>query len=201
MASDPRPIRNGIFPPEFFLRNTLKVAQALLGAKLTTTIGGKITSGMIVEVEAYHGPKDQASHAYRGRTKRNEVMFWEGGHCYVYLIYGMHHCVNVVTGSEGEGSAVLIRALEPLDGLALMRRRRQVSNDRLLTNGPGKLCQALGIDLRAQGQDLRSSALIRLAPYLSVRSSDCVASERIGISRSQDLPWRFFIRGNPWVSI
>lgn len=187
-------------PKSLFQKPAIEVAKKLLGAKLVTNTSGVRTSGMIVEVEAYHGPHDQASHAYGGPTKRNEVMFWDGGFCYVYLIYGMHYCVNVVTGRAGEGSAVLIRALEPLEGISAMKRRRGVSSERLLTNGPGKLCQALGIDLKMLGENLLTSDTIRIEALCKVPPRFRAASQRIGISRSKELLWRLFIRDNPWVS-
>lgn len=184
----------------FFNRPTLTVAPKLLGAKLATCRNGVCTSGMIVEVEAYRGDIDQAAHSYGPRTPRNEVMFLEGGRCYVYFIYGMHHCVNVVTEPEGSGAAVLIRALEPIEGIEIMKRRRGVKNLRELTNGPGKICQALGIDKKMLGQHFLSSTAIRLESYRRIPGAMIGQSTRIGISKSKHLPWRFYIKGNAWVS-
>lgn len=184
----------------FFNQPTLKVAKALLGAKLSTFVKGVETSGIIVEVEAYHGGIDRASHSYGGPTGRNQVMFMEGGYCYVYLIYGIHHCVNVVTEPSGVGAAVLIRALEPLEGIESMRRRRKSKDIVSLTSGPGKLCQALGIDKRLSGEHFLASNLISLTPYCKVSASNIGASRRIGISKSTELEWRYFIEGNQFVS-
>lgn len=190
----------------FFEKSTLIVAKQLLGMELSTRIRGKKTSGIIVEVEAYRHKIDQASHTYRGKTKRNEVMFKHGGHCYVYFIYGKYFCVNVVTEKEGIGSAVLIRAIEPLNGIQTMKRRRrmnQAASKKLpekLTNGPGKLCQALGIDGRLSGEDLLNSSAIYLRPALRLKSKQIGRSTRIGITKSTELKWRFFIKNNSWVS-
>lgn len=199
------PCKKGAFSATHLTKPTLTVAKALLGQRLVTTVGGQTTAGMIVEVEAYGGSceqgiRDRACHAFRGRTQRNEVMFWAGGHCYVYFIYGMHHCVNVVTEGEDTGSAVLIRALEPIDGIATMRERRGNVALESLTNGPGKLCQALGIDRTLCGEFLPTSKLIRIEPHQRISRSKIGASKRIGISQSKSLPWRFFLRGNPYVS-
>ncbi|RIL10825.1 MAG: DNA-3-methyladenine glycosylase [Proteobacteria bacterium] len=188
------------FSDAFFLKPTIQVAKKLLGAKLTTTIGGKSASGMVVEVEAYGGSKDRACHAFSGPSKRNQVMFQSGGRCYVYLIYGMHYCVNVVTEAEGVGSAVLIRAVEPLEGHDLILKRRghaRISPN--ITNGPGKLCQALGIDLSLLGDSYTRSSKIRLEPYQKIGDSNIGISKRIGITKSAALPWRFFIKDHPFV--
>ncbi len=190
----------------FFLKPTLLLAESLLGKKLITWKKDKRTgrstevSGMIVEVEAYTQDGDMASHSWRGKTPRNRVMFQAGGHCYVYFIYGMHHCINVVSESEGTGAAVLIRALQPISGLHIMQRRRHVKNPLLLTNGPAKICQALGISKAMCGEHFLRSKRIQLRTFRKVKKSHIVRSKRIGISRSQDLPWRFSIRNNPWVS-
>jgi len=190
----------GRLPQKFFAPPTLTVAKKLLGAKLFTCRNGRRTSGMIVEVEAYRADIDEACHGFRGRTTRNEVLFWDAGYCYVYFIYGMYHCVNVVTEKAGLGAAVLIRALEPLEGLSTMQQRRATSNLYQLTSGPGKLCQALAIDSKMSGQHFLSSKLIGLEPCKIIPQSRIGISTRIGISKSQHLPWRFFIKDNPWVS-
>jgi len=187
----------------FFLKPTLQVAKNLLGMKLSTYVLGKTTSGIIVEVEAYQGDIDQASHAFRGKTKRTEIMFGEGGFCYVYFIYGMYYCVNVVTEKAGFGSAVLIRALEPLEGLETMKKRRKLKRETSgfsLTNGPGKLCQALAIDKGLNGENLLKSAKINLTPFKNFSNSKIGVSHRIGISKSKELPWRFFLKDNEYVS-
>lgn len=190
---------------EFYTRNLLIVAKDLLGKILVKKINGKVISGRIVEVEAYHGDYDQASHAFNGKTKRNEVMFNEGGYLYVYFTYGAHFCANVVVGKKGKGIAVLIRAVEPMMGIDIMSKNRfgKVKlNDKEkfnLTNGPGKLCQAFGIDRHNNGTDLTGKEVFILnQPKL--KSKEIAKGKRIGITRSVDLPWRFFIKGNPYVS-
>lgn len=159
-------------------------------------------SGRIVEVEAYGGAEDGASHAARGQTPRTEPVFGPSGVLYVYLIYGMHHCANVVTGREGEGQAVLIRAIEPLEITPAMRSARpKARTDRDLTNGPGKLCAALGIDLSHDGASLLDAKnMLRLAPGDPVSSQNIVTDTRIGITKATELPWRWYVRENLWVS-
>ncbi len=159
-------------------------------------------AGRIVEVEAYLGELDPASHTYRGRTKRNEVMFREGGHLYVYFTYGMHFCSNVVTGEEGVGHAVLLRALEPVEGIPLMARRRKTSAAlvRELCSGPAKLCQAFALTRKYNGVDLCGSDIWieqRDPPH---RRGQIGASPRIGISRGKEFAWRFVILGSPYLS-
>ena len=127
-------------------------------------------------------------------------MFWEPGHCYVYLIYGMHYCFNIVTEKRDFGAAVLVRALEPIDGVALMHKRRKQSDQRSLTNGPGKLCQALGIDKGFLGEHLLQSTKIRLERDVTYPASSIAVRTRIGISQATDLPWRFYVKNNPFVS-
>lgn len=154
-----------------------------------------------MEVEAYLGENDPACHAARGITKRNEVMFRSPGHCYVYLIYGMYHCVNVVSDPEGVGSAVLIRAIEPIEGLEVMRRRRGASVKPVdLARGPGRLCEALAISTRLSGEHLADSSRIWIEPHVTFKPSQIDASGRIGISAGQELPLRFFVKDSLWVS-
>lgn len=188
--------------PSLFKRDTIKVARSLLGSKLVTSYRGVETSGMIVEVEAYLGSEDPACHAARGKTKRNEVMFRAPGHCYVYLIYGMYHCVNVVTDPEGVGSAVLIRAIEPLTGIDAMRRRRGGARvpTSLLARGPGRLCEALAITTSLSGHHFQESPRIWLEPHARFSNKEIHASGRIGISAGKELPLRFFVADSPWVS-
>jgi DNA-3-methyladenine glycosylase len=156
-----------------------------------------------VEVEAYPGRGDPASHSYRGRTPRNEVMFARGGHLYVYFTYGMHFCANVVTGREGEGCAVLIRAVEPVAGGARMVRNRGLKREpvvpRLLTGGPARTCQALGITGFDNGTDLTGGKIFLLRGE-AVPDDAVAASTRIGISSAKGRKWRFFLRENPFVS-
>jgi DNA-3-methyladenine glycosylase len=167
-------------------------ANALIGwTLLVDGVGGRI-----VEVEAYDRD-DAASHSYRGKTARNAVMFGEAGHLYVYRSYGIHWCANVVCGPVGHAAAVLLRALEPTEGLELMRRRRGTSDDRLLCSGPGRLTQALGLSGADDGADLR-------APRFHLRPPDRAPaverSPRIGITRATELEWRYVEAGTSWSS-
>ena len=186
-------------PRAFYLRPTLTVARDLPGTYLVRRSGKRLLIVRIVEVEAYLGARDPASHAFRGRTARNDVMFWKGGHLYVYFTYGMHYCCNVVTEKEGRGMAVLIRAGEPVAGLTAMMRRRKTSDPALLCSGPARLCQALGIGRRENGTDLCGDEIWiagdprRGGPRLG-------RSTRIGIREGREHRWRFYIRGNPHVS-
>jgi DNA-3-methyladenine glycosylase len=169
-------------------------------------------AGKIVETEAYD-QSDAASHSYRGRTPRTDVMFGRAGRLYVYFTYGMHYCCNVVTGPEGHGSAVLIRAVEPLAGIEMLRANRagklaavtqnggrDAVSDINLTNGPAKFCQAFGIDKSWNGHDLSQSPLWLEFSELPVPDVQVVQTTRIGIRQAADVPWRFYIRGNPYVS-
>lgn len=166
---------------------------------LVSTVGGEETSGRIVEVEAYPGPHDPASHAAAriGRTRRNDPMFGPAGTLYVYRIYGIHWCLNVVTGSVGEPAAVLVRALEPLSGEDIMARRR--GGSRALTSGPGRLCQALGVDSALNRHDLRTPPL-RLVSGDPIPDRDVAACGRIGIREARDWPLRFLVRNDPHLS-
>ncbi len=173
-----------------FLRGPVAdVAPQLLGCVLERELDGQLLRGRIVEVEAYD-QTDAASHSYRGKTERTAVMFGPAGHLYVYFTYGMHYCCNIVVGEDGYGAAVLLRALEPLDGLDVMRERRGGRPDAELTNGPAKLCQAFGIDRGLSGHDLHQPPL-RLLPGEPVAMGDVLATPRIGISQAKDVPWRF----------
>lgn len=187
-------------PSDFnFLDGTAEeVAPRLLGCVLLRHHGNEIVSGMIVETEAYD-QTDAASHSYRGETARTSVMFGEAGHLYVYFTYGMHYCANVVTGKKGHGSGVLIRALEPIDGEDVMQLKRGNKPTRQLTNGPAKLCQALDIDMRLSRHDLTKPPLqLIIKPPLDKK--DIVQTVRVGISQAKDVPWRFYIKGNSYVS-
>ncbi len=207
MSGDRRALRP--LPPDFYARAADDVARDLLGAVLVSTTGGALASGRIVETEAYMGPHDPASHAAEriGRTARNAVMFGPPGIAYVYLIYGLHWCLNAVTGEEGYPAAVLIRAVEPLDGIEVMRRRRWGSGgaamrrrpDRELTAGPARLAEALAIDGALNGHPLQAAPLV-LAAGEPVDAAEIEAAPRVGVTRAADWPLRFFIRGNPWVS-
>ncbi len=190
-------------PRSFYTRPALLVAKDLLGKILVRKIGRIILSGTIVEVEAYRGAKDPASHAYHGRTKRNEVMFREGGYLYVYFTYGMHFCANIVTGKQGVGEAVLIRALEPVTGIEVMKRNRGFAKvagmKHTLTNGPAKLCQAFGVKGIDNGTDLLGNKIYLMAGE-SIPKSNIGTSGRVGISRGKEMQWRFFIKENKWIS-
>ncbi len=197
-------------PRRFYTRPTLTVARDLLGLFLVRRIGGQLLVGKIVEVEAYLGEKDPASHAYRGKTRRNEVMFREGGYLYVYFTYGMHFCCNVVTESEGKGRAVLLRAVEPVAGFGEMIRNRSASSGtppaqrdalaRWLCSGPARLCQAFRIGRRENGTDLCAGS-IWIAKARGPNQRIAIGrSPRIGISGAREKRWRFTLKGNPFVS-
>jgi DNA-3-methyladenine glycosylase len=185
----------------FYEQPTVKVARQLLGKYLVRKHGEGTTVGRIVETEAYVGPEDKACHASRGRTLRNEVMFGPAGHAYVYFIYGFHYMLNVVTETVDHPAAVLIRALEPVEGIALMKRRRQSQVLRSLTSGPGKLCEAFAIDRTLNGTDTCGGVL-----YVEDRGDPVprlLARPRIGVDYAgkwKDKPWRFVLRGNEFVS-
>jgi DNA-3-methyladenine glycosylase len=174
-----------------------EVAPRLLGCILERQIDGQIVRVKIVETEAYD-ETDVASHSYRGRTPRTDVMFGPAGHLYVYFTYGMHYCCNVVVGGEGHGAAVLIRAVEPLDGIGIIEERRGKSGPDA-TNGPAKLCAALGVNKTLNGHDLATEPL-KLIEQPSLPKSAITQTTRIGLSKGKDVPWRFYITGNPYVS-
>ena len=186
----------------FYARSPLVVAPLLLNKLLVTSDG---RAGRIVEVEAYWGAQDPASHAYRGQTVRNSTMFRRGGHLYVYRSYGMHWCANVVCGPPGEAQAVLLRALEPVHGLDLMRaarwRGQKRQDDRDLCRGPGRLCEALGITKSHDGADLTGrSAPVWVADDGVPPPESPQGSARVGISVGTDLPWRFAVGDHPCLS-
>lgn len=188
----------------FYAQETITVARQLLGCFLVHQQGKETTLGRIVETEAYLW-NDPAAHAFVGKTKRNSVLFGPVGHAYVYFIYGMHYCVNAVTGQEGKGEAVLIRALEPLQGIPVMQKRRQTDNLSLLCNGPARLTQALDITLSLNGAPLFDGELqiwspdSLLSPSLS-ETAEIVETTRIGISKARELPLRFYLKGSRSIS-
>jgi DNA-3-methyladenine glycosylase len=204
-------LRGETLPRAFYMQPTLRVARLLLGKVLVHEGAKTLLAGRIVEVEAYRGPADRAAHSYGGRrSARNEAMYGAGGFAYVYLIYGVHHCFNVVCQPEGVPEAVLIRALEPVAGLSLMRRRRRLrgggvgtpatlTSDRLC-RGPGSLCRAMGIDRRHDGVDLtRGTLRILDAPDVAAAAR----SRRIGVAYAGPdavRPWRLYVAGHPCVS-
>jgi DNA-3-methyladenine glycosylase len=194
---------------DFFNRDTLIVARELLGRRLVRRPDERGSqelplSGRIVEVEAYVGETDHACHARCGRTKRNAAMYGPPGHAYVYFVYGMHYCLNVVTGREGFPAAVLIRALEPLEGIGVMRERRGGRPDVQLTSGPARLCQALGIDRGFDGMDLCvPDSHLFVEQDGAVPDGQVVTGPRVGVRGDETaltVPWRFYIRDNRYVS-
>lgn len=162
-------------------------------------IRGKILSGRIVEIEAYIG-NDPASHAAHGKTERNKIMFENGGMSYVYFTYGMHFCFNIVTEKKGFPAAFLVRALEPIDGIESMKKLRKTDDIRNLTNGPAKLCQAMRIDRKLNGIRLNAEKLFLADDGFMVHAKDIGTSSRIGIKVGTDRKWRFFLKGNEFVS-
>jgi len=184
----------------FYERDVVDVARDLLGKLLVREVEGKRLVGRIVEVEAYRGRDDPASHAYRGRTKRNEVMFGKPGLAYIYLAYGVNWCLNITSEPEGEPAAVLIRAVEPLEGIEEMMANRQVSNLKNLTNGPGKLTKAFKIDRSLNGWDVTKGEILYIVYPDEEEEFEIGVSARIGIKFGLDKPWRFFIKNNPFVS-
>lgn len=174
-------------------------AKRLLGCILEREIDNQIIRVKIVETEAYD-QTDAASHSYGGRTPRVETMFGPAGHAYVYFTYGMHYCCNIVAGEEGYGAGVLIRAVEPITDPATIEKRRGGKKGIHATNGPAKLCQALGIDIAMNGHDLSKFPLM-LIVQPKLPAPDIVTTSRIGISKAKDVMWRFYIRDNPYVSV
>ncbi|MEA2714686.1 MAG: DNA-3-methyladenine glycosylase [Gemmatimonadales bacterium] len=192
--------RAATLPVAFFRRPTEVVAQDLLGMVVVSTVGDELTAARIVETEAYLGYDDPASHGYRHRRNaRNQALFGPPGSWYVYLSYGMHWCANLVCQRTGLASAVLLRALEPLDGLDVMRRRRGPVPDRELCSGPGKLCQALGISRHLDGRRIAESQVVVNRPRSEEENTIAVTS-RIGITKAADWPLRFVVAGSPWLS-
>jgi len=183
---------------EFYARDTVTVAKGLLGKVLIRRLKGEELVCKIVETEVYYGKGDPASHAARGPTPRSVVMFGPPGRAYVYFNYGVHHLFNIVTEPDGQAGAVLIRALEPLDGVDIMMKNRPVDKEVNLTNGPGKLCQALGITLKENGRDLFGEDLFLCDGDGTV--FDIVAAPRIGISAGRADLYRFYIKNNLFVS-
>jgi DNA-3-methyladenine glycosylase len=187
-------------PRSFFARSSTEVAPDLLGRVLVRVLpDGTRLVARLVEVEAY-GPDDPASHAYRGPTPRNLVMFGPPGHLYVYFTYGMHFCSNVVTGSAGVGSAVLLRAAQPLEGLEAMAERRGIDAPTLLCAGPGRLTQAMAISRPENGVDLVRDGALHLRSGEPVPRRLVERTSRIGVNVGTERPWRFYERGNAFVS-
>lgn len=192
--------RAATLPVRFFARPAEAVARELIGTVMRSTIGGLVTSGTIVETEAYLGAIDPASHGYLGRrNQRNAAIFGPPASWYVYLSYGMHWCANLVAAREGEAAAVLIRALEPLEGIEVMRARRNGVADRHLCAGPGRLCQALGITRRLDGSMMTGSPVTVFRGDV-IDADTIVTSPRIGITKAADWPLRFVLAGTRWAS-
>jgi DNA-3-methyladenine glycosylase len=187
-------------PRSFYARDPVVVARAVLGRLLVHDSPQGRVSGFIVEAEAYGGAGDPASHAYRGRTARNAAMFGEPGHAYVYFTYGMHHCLNLVTGTTGKASAVLVRALEPMDGDELMRERRGAVATLRLARGPGNVARALGLTRAHDGLDLVEGPLWLADPPPRRGGHRIACRPRIGIRVALDRAWRCFLAGHPCVS-
>lgn len=182
----------------FFTQNAPELARSLLGMTLVHETVDGITSGMIVETEAY-SQEDAASHSFNGETLRTKAMFGPGGHAYIYFTYGMHYCFNVVSGPAGHGQGVLIRALEPLEGIEIMKQRRNKDDSKILCNGPAKLVQAMGITKNDYGSPLFEGKL-RIESYRLMKSKDIQTGPRIGISKERDKKWRFCVKNNNFVS-
>lgn len=197
--------QNLVLTRKFFIRPVLVVAKDLLGKVLIKKDGNRVLAARIIEVEAYDGKVDKASHSFNGKTKRNEVMFNEGGYFYVYFTYGAHFCCNVVTGKRNNGEAVLIRAVEPLLGINKMienRFGRELKSEKEiynLTSGPGKVCKAFGFNKEHSGLDLTNSSVF-IVNQPKLKKNMIGVSKRIGITKSVSLPWRFLEIGNPYLS-
>ena len=187
----------------FFKRPTLKVAEGLLGKYLVVKRGGRIFAGKIVETEAYIGEDDLACHASKGRTNRSETLYQKAGAIYVYLVYGMYHCLNIVTEREHFPSAVLIRAVEPVDGIEVMKKLRKTDALRNLASGPGKLCMAFGIDKKMNGQNVFGVEIYIEDRGEKIIAKDIVRAKRVGVDYAgacAHYPWRFYIKDNEFVS-
>jgi DNA-3-methyladenine glycosylase len=207
-----------LLPRDFYARPSVELARALLGRLVVADDAGGLCAGLIVETEAYGGPDDLASHARAGMTRRTAPMFGPPGHAYVYLVYGMHECLNVVAESDGRAGAVLIRALAPVLGVDLMRRRRAraADPDHLLASGPARLAQALGVTRALDGHDLTLGRRLWIADSTGwvgtegvdradgVTVAEVASGPRVGVAYAGDrwsgVPWRFWLAGNPAVS-
>ncbi len=196
-----------ILPQSFYEKDdVVSIAKDLLGKIIRTEINGNITTGIIVETEAYRGPDDRGCHAYNHRiTPRTKTMYMKGGHAYVYICYGMHPMMNVVTGPEGSAHAVLIRAIEPTSGNDMMVQRRGMEKlTPTTTNGPGKLAVALGIEKSMDACLLNGSAPITILDGITIQADNMYSGPRVGMTKHvgdcAHRPWRFYIKDNPWVS-
>jgi DNA-3-methyladenine glycosylase len=178
----------------------IQAAPLLLGWILSRQLPEGMVKLKIVETEAYH-QEDPASHSYKWRTARTAPMFKAGGHIYVYFTYGMHYAIKIVVGAEGVGEGVLLRAAEPIEGIEILAKNRGISDIKKLASGPGRLTQAIGItDTSLSGKILNKSSILLEPPREKLKSKDIIAGPRIGISQNKDVPWRFYIKNNPFVS-
>ncbi|MFY0652631.1 MAG: DNA-3-methyladenine glycosylase [Cyclobacteriaceae bacterium] len=197
-------IRENKIKREYFLgENVIEIARDLIGRTLVSSVDGKLCKGLIVETEAYRGYDDKACHANNGRrTKRNEVMYGQGGHAYVYLCYGIHHLFNIVTNKKGKADAVLVRAMHPIEGEDMMQTRFSAPK-KLLGKGPGVLTKAMGITTELSGEDLSSDRIWIESGIQNRDDLDIVTCKRVGVDYAEedaDLPWRFYLNGNEHVS-
>ena len=188
-----------VLPKKFYLRSAVIVAKDLIGKYIFRNTGKEILSGIIVETEAYTGRNDPAAHSYNGKTPRNEVMFDEGGAAYVYFIYGNHFCFNVVTCKKGTPSAVLIRGVEPVNGIDAMKKNRGTDDLYNLTDGPGKFTKAFEINRSINGEDLSGDKIYITEPVLK-KEFVILKSKRIGITKNADKLYRFYAKDNKFVS-
>jgi DNA-3-methyladenine glycosylase len=191
--------------PDFYLgADVLEISRNLLGKILITHVDNEVTAGKIVETEAYCGLSDRASHAYPNKlTPRNRIMFEAGGVTYIYFVYGIHHMFNIVTGGKGLPNAILVRALEPVEGMKIMLRRRGKDAINRIASGPGSLCLAMGIDMSFYGLSLQSDKIWIEEQRQLIPQSEIVATTRIGVDYAGEdafLNWRFYIKNNPWIS-
>jgi len=193
-----------ILPVSFYSRPTLKVLEDLIGKVLVRKSEEGLTSGVIVEAEAYTGEDDPASYAFSGRTKRSEIMYGPSGRAFVHFTYGMHHMLNLVTEREEYPAAILIRALEPREGISLMKKRRKTEELISLCSGPAKICQAFGIDRSHNGVSLfssRSPLFIKEGEKRGKRKEELTWKSRIGIQEGKERLWRAYLKGSPFISI
>ena len=188
-------------PRKFYLHDSLTVAKKLLGKILVKKEGKRLLTGKIVETEAYMGNLDPGSHAYKKFTERNKIMYDKGGLVYIYFIYGNYFCFNVVCMKKGIANAVLVRAVEPIDGIDFMEaNRKKIKNPFDLTNGPAKHCMAFNIDKKFYGKDLTAGKEIFISKPVKEMKVEIITTKRIGLRNGADLPYRFFIKDNPYVT-
>lgn len=188
-------------PRIFYLRDSVTVSRELLGKIIVKKERNKLLIAKIVETEAYIGLTDPASHAYNKFTERNKIMYDTGGKVYVYFIYGNYYCFNIVNGLKGEGNATLIRAVEPIEGIEIMKKSRsEVKNELDLTNGPAKLCMAMKIDMTFYGEDVTTEGKIYISEPYGKENFEVITTKRIGLNAGAELPYRFYIKDNPFVT-